>query len=367
MELKNQNVLLFTRTMALGGTENVVLQLCEILKPEVNKIIVCSCGGINEEKLKKMNIKHIKINDIENKKPTKIIENIRILKKIIKDEKITIIHSHHRMAAMYANLVSNKKIIKLANGHNTFYDKKLLTKLAYHNTQVIAVGNQVKKNLVEHFRLNNKQVSVIHNAIKPFSEKIIIDKNIKKNKDKGNIVIGNIGRLSEQKGMEYFIEAASIVSKQYSNVKFYIVGSGEDEAKLRKLSKDLLPPNTIEFMGYRSDIQNLISQMDFIVLSSLWEGLPLTPIEAFSVGKTVVATSVDGTIEIVNDKENGFLVEPRNIEQLANAIIKLINNTKQREKFEKKAYETYINKFSFEKLKKKYRDFYKNILKDDKK
>lgn len=52
-------------------------------------------------------------------------------------------------------------------------------------------------------------------------------------------------------------------------------------------------------LGYRSDIQNVMSQCDFIVLSSLWEGLPLTPIEAFSVSKTVVATSVDGTPEIV--------------------------------------------------------------------
>lgn len=47
--LQNQNVLLFTRTMGLGGTENVVLQLCEILKPVVKKVVVCSCGGINEK------------------------------------------------------------------------------------------------------------------------------------------------------------------------------------------------------------------------------------------------------------------------------------------------------------------------------
>ena len=47
--LQNQNVLLFTRTMGLGGTENVVLQLCEILNPVVNKVVVCSCGGVNPE------------------------------------------------------------------------------------------------------------------------------------------------------------------------------------------------------------------------------------------------------------------------------------------------------------------------------
>ena len=51
MKIKEQNVMFFTRTMKLGGTENVILQLCEILKPLVNKVIVCSCGGVNVEKL----------------------------------------------------------------------------------------------------------------------------------------------------------------------------------------------------------------------------------------------------------------------------------------------------------------------------
>ena len=54
MELSNQNILFLTRTMDLGGTENVILQLCEIFKPRVNKIVVCSCGGINVEKIEQM-------------------------------------------------------------------------------------------------------------------------------------------------------------------------------------------------------------------------------------------------------------------------------------------------------------------------
>ena len=54
MKLECQNILFFKRTMNLGGTENVVIQLCEILKPLVNKIVVCSCGGVNVEKLEKI-------------------------------------------------------------------------------------------------------------------------------------------------------------------------------------------------------------------------------------------------------------------------------------------------------------------------
>ena len=86
--LQNQNVLLFTRTMGLGGTENVVLQLCEILNPVVNKVVVCSCGGVNEKRLQTMGIKHYTIPDIEKKDLKTIFSTLSQVKKIVKKEEI---------------------------------------------------------------------------------------------------------------------------------------------------------------------------------------------------------------------------------------------------------------------------------------
>ena len=103
------------------------------------------------------------------------------------------------MAAFYTEILFGSSIIKIANAHNTFFDKKLLTRFAYRNTKVIAVGKMVKKNLVDYFRIPEKQVSVIHNAVKPFDGDYIEDKYIRKLHDDGNFVVGNIGRLSEQK------------------------------------------------------------------------------------------------------------------------------------------------------------------------
>ncbi|MBD8922491.1 glycosyltransferase family 1 protein [bacterium] len=361
MILKKQNILFLTRTMALGGTENVILQLCEVLKNEVNNIVVCSCGGINEKKLREMNIEHVKINDIENKNIINIIKNIKIVKKIIKDKNITIIHSHHRMAAMYANIVTNKKIIKIANAHNTFWDKKVLTKLSYANTQIIAVGEQVKKNLVDFYKIPKKRVNVIYNAVKPFDGNVIIDNELKEAKENGYTIISNVGRLSEQKGMEYFIEAADIINKKNQKIKYYIIGSGEKEEDLKQMVQKKKLDDYIKFMGFRADVQNIMSQSDLIVLSSLWEGLPLTPIEAFSVGKTIVATSVDGTVEIVKNKENGLLVEPRNVNELSSAICELVENESEKKRFEENAIKTYKEKFSFEIFRENYIKFYKNI------
>lgn len=210
------------------------------------------------------------------------------------------------MAAFYAEIASPKSVIKVANAHNTFQDKKRLTRFAYRNTKIVAVGKMVKKNLVDFFEISDSQVSVIHNAVKPFDGTIKNIEVLKKEKTKGHILVGNIGRLSEQKGMSYFIDAAEILSESHPEVKFVIVGDGELKNQLHEYVKSKRLQDMFLFLGYRNDIQNVISQLDFIVLSSLWEGLPLTPIEAYSVGKTVIGTAVDGTQEIIRDGVDGL-------------------------------------------------------------
>lgn len=364
MVLKEQTILLFTRTMKLGGTENVVLQLCEILKPEANKVVVCSCGGVNEERLKEMGVKHYAIPDIQHKSPLKMLKIAKELKHIVKAEQITVIHSHHRMAAFYTELLFGKNIVKIANAHNTFTNKGRLTRFAYRNTHMIAVGEKVKENLVEYYGLS--QVTVIHNSIKPFDGTIFPVEKLTEAREEGYVLVGNIGRLSEQKGMSYFIQAAKKVLEvcetgDCPKTKFYIIGSGELEDELKAEVKSLIPEDSLGFLGYRDDVQNVMSQLDFVVLSSLWEGFPLTPIEAFSVGKPVVATAVDGTPEIVEDGRNGLLVKPRDVDGLVNAMAGLINNKGEREKFGMTALKCYEEEFSFKKMAERYVQFYKEL------
>lgn len=363
MALEGQNILFFPRTMRLGGTENVVLQLCNIFKPLVNNIVICSCGGENVKCLEAMGIRHYTIPDIESRSPAVILEVVKKLCRIVRAENITIIHTHHRMAAFYVTVLRlYKKCGFINTSHNTFYNKKGLTVVAYKHAKLIACGNMVKKNLVEYFRFPKQKITVIQNAVASFDAEIIRDEAIQNLHNEGCFIVGNIGRLSEQKGMEYYIRALPEVLKSYPRTHFLIIGSGELEQNLKEIAKQLKVKDNIHFIGYRSDIQNVISQLDLVVLSSLWEGLPLTPIETFSVGKTIVATAVDGTVEIVEDGRNGRLIAPRKPKQIAESVIWMIEHPEEKKSMEQEAKKSYKQKFSIERLSKAYIDFYEEYL-----
>lgn len=362
MDLQKCNLLFFTRTMGTGGTEKVIMQLCEVLKPYVNKIIVCSVGGENVEFLKDEGIEFYEIPDITIKSPENIFSVLYKVYKIIKSENITVVHTHHRMAAFYARVLSSiLKFTFINTSHNVFQDKKILTRFAYKKANLIACGNMVKKNLVGFYGFPEERVKAIPNAVKPFKEEVVAIKQLTDLKESGYFLIGNIARLSKQKGVEYYIRSVPQVLKNNPMTKFIIIGDGEEYHPLRLLVEKLGVKEAVLFLGYRRDIQNVMSQLDLIVLSSLWEGLPLTPAEAFSVSKTIVATAVDGTREIVQDLVNGILVPPESEDKIAEAICLLQQDSKLRSRLEESAYATYTDRFSFQSWGENYLRYYEGV------
>lgn len=366
MNLKKENILFFTRTMQLGGTENVILQMCEILKPYVNKIIVCSCGGVNLTQLDQMGIKHYEIPDIDSKSPKILIDVFCKVKSIIKNENITIVHTHHRMATFYMHFLKKVCNVKLLSTlHGSFTDKKTLTRMVYKNINIIACGYIVKDYFVKNYNIDEKNVTVISNAIKKVSSnnKVIDEKkyNMKKNKK-----IAYIGRLSKEKGVDLLIESFAILLEKNKNLSLIIVGSGDLDSKLKSQVKELHIENNVIFLGYQENIQDIIQQIDLVVLPSYTEGLPLTPIESFAYGKPVVATAAGGTVEIIEDNKNGFLVPIGDVKALTEKIQEVIENESLYKKMCLEAENTYKEKYTFNVFKNKILDYYEQISEERK-
>ncbi len=359
-----KNILYFTRTMAIGGTEKVVLQLCKSMQSQFDKIVVCSCGGVNVKLLDEMHIKHYLIDDIEKKNPKVFFNTIKMLLDIMGRENINVVHTHHRVAAFYVRLIKSvkPKLVFIHTAHNTFYDRKALTRFALNQSNVVAVGERVRENLLNIYNQANKKVTVILNGIEVNKGPFIRVREIEKYKNEGYFLVGNVGRITEQKGMEYFVRSVPEVIKINPRIQFFIIGDGEDRLKIEKLVVELNVSEHVTFLGYRNDVFSVMKQLDLIVLTSLWEGFPLAPIEAFCVGKTVLATEVDGTAEIVRNGYNGLLVKPRDSNGIAKSILALANDSEWREQLSRQAYDTYLKEFSFEVFKNRYEIYYQGII-----
>jgi len=143
-----------------------------------------------------------------------------------------------------------------------------------------------------------------------------------------NFIIGTVGRLEAAKGHKFAIEAFKKVQEERGDsfLKLVIIGEGEEKENLIKYVRKLGLEDKVIFTGYREDIEKLMAIMDIFVLSSLREGLPRVLVQAAAVGVPSVAFNVDGVPEIIKDGYNGFLVKPRDVNQLADRVIKYIDN-----------------------------------------
>ena len=143
------------------------------------------------------------------------------------------------------------------------------------------------------------------------------------------------GHLVHRKGIDVLIRALKIAFDRGQAMNLVVVGDGPERETLANLSTELGLSQNLHFLGARSQevVLRLIKKCLFFVLASRAEGLPLVIAEAMACGKAVVSTSVDGVPEIVLDGRTGLLVEPENEQVLAEALIRLYQKSKLREKF----------------------------------
>lgn len=353
-ENRKNNILHISRTMDIGGAERIVYQLSSDLKDEFDSVHVASTGGLWESELSAKGIQHHKILDIDSKNPLTVLKLLTSIRQIIKKNEITIVHTHHRMAAFYIRLLKlvHPKLIHVYTAHNVFKDKLPLYGFALKNAQNVAVGEAVNKNLKEDVGITDSRVIYNGVVLKETDEQV--DEIISYD----GIKLGCIARLSEQKGLTYLLDAMSLLTVK--DIRLFIVGDGELRDELENKVKELHLQDSVTFLGYRKDIAECINSFDFCVLPSVFEGFGLVAIEAFMNGKTIVATDIPGLNEVVT-KENGILVPAKDPVALASAIDKLATDATLRQKLASQAKKDYENRFSYPMFLENYRALYREI------
>jgi len=143
-------------------------------------------------------------------------------------------------------------------------------------------------------------------------------------------IVGHVANLAPKKKQDDLLRAASIVLAHYPEVTFVMVGRGPLLDRLQHFARTLGIERNVRFLGFVEDVYQVVDTFDIFALSSLHEGLPTVAIEAMALGKPVVATRVGGTPEVVTDGVDGFLTAPRNPDELAERLVKLLRDDQLR-------------------------------------
>jgi glycosyltransferase involved in cell wall biosynthesis len=186
----------------------------------------------------------------------------------------------------------------------------------------IAVSHHVAGRLCQTYGLSAPQVCVVHNSVfpAPFNRPVNTELRAQLMGTTERPIVLTLARLDRQKGHCYLLEAVARIPEAV----FVLAGEGPERPALEAQARALGLDDRVMFLGFRGDVCDLLASCDLFVLPSLFEGLPLSVLEAMAAGKPVVATSVGGTPEAVLDGETGFLVPPRDPASLVAAIHRLL-------------------------------------------
>jgi len=176
------------------------------------------------------------------------------------------------------------------------------------------------------------------------------------------VLIASAGRLSPEKNYEGLIEAAKVVSGHMPEVYFVVCGDGFLRLRLELAVKMNGMEKRFNFTGFRSDLDDILAEVDIFVLPSWTEGLPNVVLEAFACKKPVVATAVGGTPEVVDHGVNGLLTEPGDNVGLAEALMQLASNPELRRSMGENGYRVVADRFYFESQTDKYVELFESFL-----
>lgn len=309
------------------------------------------------------------------------------LYKYIKKNKFDIVHTHSSKAGILGRwaawLAGVKIIIHTPHGHVFYgYFSPLKSKLFLYMerltaliTRKIITLTEIGKNEHIKFKIGGLEKFITIpsgiNMDKLEYNFSITDKKRELGIPEDTLVVGTVSRLDPIKGNKYFIEAINqiinIERANCTNVIFLIVGDGTQKRELERLVAEYGLTEKVIFTGMREDVHQIFPVIDIFILSSLMEGMGKVLLEAMLNEKPVVATNVGGIPEIVIEGESGILVNAKDYNSMADAIIKLLSDRALRESMGAVAGKI-VNKkegdvliFSIEGMVKKVRQLYSQL------
>lgn len=274
-----------------------------------------------------------------------------------------------RLAVLYANKrlsADVRAITTLHGGMQQFEHASRLRLYSYVDlltsrlsTHLIAVDRQTKRDYVSR-GVPADRISVIYNGVNLPNDILAEHRSISLHAKQRPTVIGFVGRLSFEKGIDYLAYLVESVLMEASTCTFLVIGDGPERSLLNELQNGRFGKR-LRLLGYVDDVEPYYDLMDVVVIPSRSEGLPFVALEAMAHGLPVVATAVGGLLDLINSDVNGILVPPGDKSTLTQAVLQLTSNPERLHELAQNARKTIIDRFSVEVMCQQTYELYRSV------
>ena len=326
-----KRLFLIVPTLGTGGGEKLVVDLAKNLNKDFFDVNIVSLfpkqNTLYEDIIDKNDINVIYMNKKLGPNLKIIVDMINLFRKYKPD----IVHTHLYVipyvlpASILCNVKSRIHTVHSIAQKEAEGNLRRIMKVAFKYFKFIPVGicEYVQESIADVYKIPKNKIPCIYNGI---DTEIFNSKTKVYNSRDKNIKIISTGRLQSVKNHKLMINAFAEVCNYIPNVQLTILGDGELRNELEcQINKYNLNERII-LKGVVKDVSKELNESDIYIITSDYEGLPLSVLEAMSCGLPIVATKAGGVVDIVKDGENGILVEVGNVEELINAIMKIIQD-----------------------------------------
>ncbi|MDD5409287.1 MAG: GT4 family glycosyltransferase PelF [Candidatus Omnitrophica bacterium] len=347
----------------VGGVETGTLDLSKYLVRLGHKVVVVSAGGSLVKELEASGAKHYTL-AVHKKSILSIYKLIPLLAEIIKREEIDVVHARSRVPAWIAYFACRRtKAVFITTCHG-YYKKHFFSLVMGWAKRVIVLSNVIARHMIEDFAVPHERIRLVPRSVDLERFKYLDPKS--KRKDEFNV--GIIGRITPLKGHLHFIKAMARISRSVPRLKIWIVGDAPASKEAYKEEVQVLVRrlglwHCTEFLGTQRDIPGILAHLDLVVLATTThEAFGRVVVEAQASGVPVVATKVGGVIDIIEDGKNGLLVPPADHKSMADAVLRIFEDTQLAQSLAENAYIKIKEKYTVELMVKNTLDVYRDAL-----
>jgi glycosyltransferase involved in cell wall biosynthesis len=333
--MKKKKILQLIDSLNFGGAEVLLIDLVRGIKEAGYDVSVgYSTRGPLEKKLLELGVPSARLPRLGRIDPFLFFKMCQLIVR----EKPDIVHTHLFKSDLHGRLAARLcgvPVVVSTSHNNDVWAKRFPLGYLYGLTakltdQVIAVSSEVRDYQIQHTGISKDKIIVIENGVhvQKFSSHKDSARAIRAEFQIGDSapLIGVIGRLQPQKDHGNFLNAAVEIRKKMPDARFLIVGDGPLREELIAQAQTLDLESAVIFCGVRQDIPAVLAALDVLVISSKWEGLPVTLLEGMAARRPIASTTVGGVPNVVVDGESALLVPPQDPSALANACLKILQD-----------------------------------------